>query len=711
VRISAARNDVPGSWRKTFWLSLALSCVLMLVSYARVIPQYSFVFLDDKVLASVVDVPLWGTKLGGQILRFVIAQLVLYGLFGTCAWVLARLSEYAFRPTQTTPNILVLAWFLLLTIAVFVGNVYLIPWGLLGEYFADMVATTVFGIAVGQIVLGLAGLMILATLGMAMLRFLAGRGPHLRLSAGLAMLVACIAIVAKPFVQQAWSGSKQHTAEPSRPNIILIGIDSLRPDYTSIGGDVKHTPNVNEFLRHARVFKDTTTPLSRTFPSWITTLTGRHPHDTGAMMNLTNRASIDTGPTLADVLRKQGYRTTFAIDEVRFANIDESYGFDQIITPPMGASDFLLASINDTPLANLVADTAIGRLLFPNSYANRAAAHVYQPQSFSRRLEAELRLEPPFFLAAHFTLPHYPYYWAEAPRYKPDDTPHQGQSLYGETIRAADAQVGRLMEFLQRTGALENAIVVVLSDHGEGLSAADILLTEETRRFGDYKIPAQPAGHGISVLTPAQYQVVFAVRGFGRAPLSGLPAATFETPATLEDVTPTLLDLQQVAVADTKFTGISLADILRGQKPDGDALAKQRIRFTETEFNPPALVAGFNAEEVIAKQSAKYYHVDPATGRLSLRDSKLAEAMEDRQYAAMDDRFVLAALPFTGVAYKYALVAKDRSQPPMLADGIDGLAGNPQAVRLWNALQQRFRLEETVASKLAQPMSHAADAN
>lgn len=711
VRSDSARIYTPGSWLKAFRLALVLSYILMLVSYARVIPQYSFLFLDDKVLASVIDVPLWGTTLGSQIFGFVMAQFVLYALFGTCTWLLARLAEYAFRPARTTRNVLVLAWFLLLATAVFVGNVYLLPWGSLGEYFADMVASTVFGIAIGQIVLAATAVVILATVGSAVLRFLAGRAPRVRLWVGAAALIGCIGTVAEPFLPNPWNSPEYKTAAPSRPNIILIGIDSLRPDYTSIGGDLEHTPNVNEFLRHARIFKDTTTPLSRTFPSWISVLTGRHPHDTGAIMNLTNRASIDAAPTLADILRNRGYHTMFAIDEARFANIDESYGFDQIVTPPMGASDFLLATINDTALTNLIADTSLGRVLFPNSYANRAAAHVYQPQSFSRRLEAELQLDSPFLLVAHFTLPHYPYYWAEAPRYQPDHTEHHGQSLYGETIRRADAQVGQLLEFLKRNGALDNAIVVMLSDHGEGLSAEDILLTEETRRFGDYKVPAQPAGHGISVLTPAQYQVVFAVRGFGGAALAGLPTATFQTPATLEDLTPTLLDLQHIAVADTKFTGTSLADILRGQKPDGDPLTQQRIRFTETEFNPPALVAGFNAEEVLAKQSAKFYQVDPATGRLSLRSGKIAEAMEDRQYAAMDDRFVLAALPYTGVAYKYVLVARDRSVAPVLVDGVEGLAGNPQAIRLWQALQQRFGLEAAVAAAREKALSRAADAN
>ncbi len=35
-------------------------------------------------------------------------------------------------------------------------------------------------------------------------------------------------------------------------------------------------------------------------------------------------------PTIADVLRQHGYQTIYSTDEVRFANIDEAYGFDQV---------------------------------------------------------------------------------------------------------------------------------------------------------------------------------------------------------------------------------------------------------------------------------------------------------------------------------------------------------------------------------------------
>ncbi len=96
------------------------------------------------------------------------------------------------------------------------------------------------------------------------------------------------------------------------------------------------------------------------------------------------------GETLGDALRARGYRAIYATDEVRFANFDRSFGFDQLITPPVGAADFLLGYAGDMPLVNLVASTPAGGVLFPSNHANRAANVTYRPRHFVSRLEREL---------------------------------------------------------------------------------------------------------------------------------------------------------------------------------------------------------------------------------------------------------------------------------------------------------------------------------
>ncbi len=106
---------------------------------------------------------------------------------------------------------------------------------------------------------------------------------------------------------------------------------------------------------------------------------------------------------------------SYSTDEVRFANIDETYGFDQAITPPIGASDFLIGTFNELPLASVVINTRVGQVLFPFSYANRGAATLFRPETYLARLDRELRFDQPTLLMAHLTASHWPYYVSDVP--------------------------------------------------------------------------------------------------------------------------------------------------------------------------------------------------------------------------------------------------------------------------------------------------------
>ena len=62
------------------------------------------------------------------------------------------------------------------------------------------------------------------------------------------------------------------------PNVILLGIDSLRLDELQrFGGKPGNTPHIDEFLEEADLVRDASTPMPRTFGSWVAILTGRSP--------------------------------------------------------------------------------------------------------------------------------------------------------------------------------------------------------------------------------------------------------------------------------------------------------------------------------------------------------------------------------------------------------------------------------------------------
>ena len=119
------------------------------------------------------------------------------------------------------------------------------------------------------------------------------------------------------------------------------------------------TPHLKEFMKGGVQFSNAITPLARTFPSMTTILTGRHPHNTGAVMNLLPRDMIKEGDTLGRIFKRAGYQTAYVTDEVRFSNIDETYGFDQMVSPPIGASEFIIPG-GRSPLSNAIVNTTLG---------------------------------------------------------------------------------------------------------------------------------------------------------------------------------------------------------------------------------------------------------------------------------------------------------------------------------------------------------------
>ena len=440
-------------------------------------------------------------------------------------------------------------------------------------------------------------------------------------------------------------------------------------------------PNIRDFIGKARRFDDATTPLARTYGSWMSILTGRHPVRTNARFNLMPRRLVREGETLGDALRSHGYRTIYATDEVRYANFDESFGFDQVITPPVGAVDFLLGYGGDMPLVNLVASTPLGQLLFPSNSANRAASVTYRPHDFVRRLEREIDVGGPTFLAIHLTLAHWPYSWAGKPT---PATPPDYRVAYGEAVPMVDRQFGDVLQVLADKGVLDNAIVVLLSDHGEALGADNDSIIRQTGTSRE--IWDSLWGHGTSVLSPNQYHVLLAMRAFGRARLPG-PELDYDWPVSLEDLCPTLEELA-TGTTTSDVDGLSLVPFM--SEPDRAGALTQRIRFTETDLNTASILEGRYKAANVLDEAADYYELDARSGWVQLREPRLAELIARKQRAAISSRSLLAVIPAApgpGVRYLYV----DRRHPVPEALGGSGKAfGDVEARRLRDALEARF---------------------
>jgi hypothetical protein len=434
------------------------------------------------------------------------------------------------------------------------------------------------------------------------------------------------------------------------------------------------------FLEESVQFDDAVTPLARTFPSWVSILTGRHPHTTGAFMNLLPPEMISTGRTLPAMLREHGYRTVYAIDEVRFSNVDTSYGFDEAVTPIIGGSDFVLSWFADTPLSNMLMNTRLGALLFPFQHANRAAFISYEPDSFVHRVDRALDGRQPLFLALHLTLPHWPFDWADSES-PPADEESDLRWKYINSIRRADQQFGDLLDVLRRKGMLSNAVIVALSDHGEAFGADDGFLAAGLPNEEAEELKPQQNGHGTSVFSPPQFRTVLGFRAYGTAAEMLPGARRIPEPVSLTDIAPTIMDLLDLE-APEDFDGESLLPLVYST-PSAAAHFADRIRFTESEYNP----RGFDFRKMTASavaHAAMVYQVDAQTDRLKVREHMIDVILSTRQYAALLGDSLAAAVPDEAADGLYRFVH-------LRVDPADASPPDPRnEARLREALEQRF---------------------
>lgn len=659
-------------------LTCLVPLVLLGICYLRIWGDAGSAAFGGKIIEAALAQPVWGTALGNNLMFFLLAQIVLHLALGVVCIALGLISDYAWRTPSCKRRDWMLLWSIFITIWILIANAAWFPTSSLGSPYANVAAANWNGITPLHVVCGLLLAGGTATILRAISRIRLGNFrlvTRLVVPAASLLLVISIAASIRPV---AASRPTQ-----SQPNVFIIGVDSLRFDALHKGD----TPAIDQFLAKSVMFSNASTPLARTFPAWVSLLSGRHPHTTGATMNLLPRELIRTGETLPQLLTRAGYRSIYAIDEVRFSNLDTSYGFDQMITPPIGATDFILGFFGDAPLSNIMVNTPVGRVLFPYAYANRAASLTYDPDTFVQRIESNIRTNDPVFLAAHFTLAHWPYMWAGSPEITSADTP---EGVYRRAVKRVDQQFAAFMSVLQEHGLLDNAIVVVLSDHGESLGDGcdeDSGSAMAEAVFNRSKI----FGHGTSVFTEAQYHVVLGMRSFGQTPLnSPAQGRTIAAPVSLEDVTPTIVDLLSLR-SEGNFDGVSLVPLLQGHKPQSDIFAS-RVRFTETEFNPGGIVIGKYISSSALRSAASYYRVDPVTDRVTMRKDDVEEIMGKRQYAAFRDGKLLAAFPsqnLTIPGLRLAYVSHEGALPEKLVDEA-AIQARPEAAALWRAMQERF---------------------
>ena len=685
TRFLKARLPGAGRLRRGLAISIAL-WIFFLIATAYT----SYATLLDRVASTDVmkaaSEGAWSGRIAWEIAAFLAVVTLLHVAFAILCWLLACATAVFSDTARQKFGRIVVGWFSALAGAVLIFNALWYPRTLIGAYYHDLVSFEVAGLPIGRLIYG--GIFSLAVFVLLRAAFVVLRHarPAIRRHAGLAMLVGGTALAAYLLLP---SGKMATAASAdARPNVIVLGLDSLRLEQLQRFGGAGMTPHLDDFLAQSDLFVDTTTPLARTFSSWMAILTGRSPVQTGARFNLAERSSIAVKPTVADLLREAGYRTVYSTDEVRFANFDESYGFDEVITPRIGASDFLIGTYNELPLSSIFINTAVGQWLFPFSYANRGVATMFQPDTYVERLRSRLQFDEPTFLIVHLTAAHWPYYTSDTPfgmsqKKTPDDRP-----MYRIGLQTADRMFGEVIDVLRDKGALENALVIVLSDHGEAMGLPSDSFFDESFRVEGMGSPLKMLdyGHGQSVLSKSQYQILLSFRDFG-------PRATMGTrrdlafPATAEDIAPTMLEYLGIPAAKLNPVGRSLMPILRGTETQ-DAAVTARVRFTETDLSVLPSPGGGVDEIATARQNSKFFMVDPATARLHINPgfAPLAKAYKER--AAFTQDQLLGAMPAGPYAHQYVFLdfANHRGKLLLGRPADDAVVEQ----KLWDALVSHY---------------------
>ncbi len=224
-------------------------------------------------------------------------------------------------------------------------------------------------------------------------------------------------------------------------SVILLTIDTLRYDHVGYSGKAAAglTPALDRLASTSQRFHRAYSPAAGTSLTVPALLWGKYPKDLALIEIPKVMRSPRNEPTqnIAEMLNPAGVHTIAIMNDGHTAVLGPERGFTR----------------------------GFAEVLYPDSLLNKPMSwgktYTESSDAFAVDLaiDAIARLgDKRFFMWLHLFEPHGPY----------GDPDHQFTG-YDADVHRADAQVGRLLDELQRTGRLERTLIVLTSDHGEEL--------------------------------------------------------------------------------------------------------------------------------------------------------------------------------------------------------------------------------------------------
>lgn len=234
-------------------------------------------------------------------------------------------------------------------------------------------------------------------------------------------------------------GKDSELRVPDGTPVVLISVDTLRPDHLpAYGYSGVETPAIDRLRRDGILFERAYTHVPLTLPAHTSLLTGVLPPAHGVRDNLGYTVDSAREPLLQQILKEAGYATgagvsAFVLRRATGIGVGfDLYDDDVEMAPGSGHKDVQTIQRRGRETVNAIVP-------WLRTAANQA-----------------------FFLFVHVFEPHTPYE-------PPPEFAARFPSPYDGEVAAADDAVGVLLDELRGLGVYEKALIVFLSDHGEGL--------------------------------------------------------------------------------------------------------------------------------------------------------------------------------------------------------------------------------------------------
>lgn len=382
------------------------------------------------------------------------------------------------------------------------------------------------------------------------------------------------------FSALALTAAAVHSAPAEQPNVVVILLDDLRWDAL---GCMNHpflkTPNIDRIAKEGVMFRNAFTTIAVCGPSRAGFLTGTYPQRNGVERNEQHRDPDPALPNLGQLMQNAGYETAF-IGKWHMAHTAAPRpGFDHWISFE-GQGVYIDPKLNEDGrdfvkqgyMTDILNDYAVEWLDRPHDkpfllYLSHKAVHLdFTPAERHKKMYIGAQMpEPanwnddlsskPEWQRAGWTWKIMRKNWlanqgAPVPAALPpgpwDPNVTNMRLRYFQTLSAVDDSVGDIFQTLEKTGQLDNTLIIFTSDNGFRIPGAFRINSDKR------------TAHEESMRIP------FLVR----YPRLVKPGSESEKMILNIDLLPTLLDLAGADIP-AHVQGCSFKPLLAGNTPEG----------------------------------------------------------------------------------------------------------------------------------------------